>query len=204
MPDIENDKQQTDKANEAGVEEDTNAEAGQETDGEQQENSESEGEENAEDGNEDSDDEGGDDDPDEELDLERAKAKITKANDEAKNLRTRLRETEEKLKNAKSLEEVDALVKQITEDREKSERALLVENVALKHKLPDSAIKRLSGNTREELEADAKELADLLGTIEDDEDLNLEGGLNPRSREDSDPDDPRALAQKYGRRGKRR
>jgi hypothetical protein len=195
VPDPKNDEQQNESTEEntESTEENTeeNTEGGNES-------SEENSEENTEE-NEESNEEG-----DEELDLDRAKAKIAKVNDEAKNLRNRLRESEDKLKNAKTPEEVEEIVKQMTSDRESAEAALLRENVALKHKLPESAIKRLTGNTREELEADAKELADLLGTVEDDEDLNLEGGLNPRNREDSDPDDPRALAKKYGRRGKRR
>jgi hypothetical protein len=149
--------------------------------------------------------EAGDDEDVEDLDVERAKEKITKANAEAKNLRNRLRDAEEKLKNAKSPEEVDEIIKQLQADRETAEADLLRENVALKFKLPEKAIKRLAGSTREELEADAKELADLFGTHEDDdEDLHLEGGLEPRDREAADSDDPRVLAKKYSRRSKRR
>lgn len=140
----------------------------------------------------------------EEVPAEVLREKVTKANSEAANYRTKLREAEDKLKDAKSPEEVDEIVKQLTKDREEGEHALLVENVALKFNLPEKAQKRLAGTTREELEADAKELAELFGTDEDDEDLNLEGGLEPRNRESSDPDDPRALAAKYGKRGKRR
>jgi hypothetical protein len=201
VPDTTN--EQTDeqaKENEAGVEEDTNAETDQDQnpDGEQQEDSDSEGDENAEDGDEDSDDEGGDDLP------EWARKKMTKANAEAANYRTKLREAEDKLKDAKTPEEVEEIVNQMTKDREAAETALLRENVALKFKLPEKLQKRLTGTTREEMEADAKELADLFGTDEDDEDVTLEGGLNPRNRDSDDPDDPRALAKKYGRRGKRR
>jgi hypothetical protein len=201
VPDSTDEQKKTDEQqNDAGVEEATNAETDQDQNpgGEQQENSDSEGDENAEDGNEDSDDEGGDDLP------EWARTKLTKANSEAANYRTKLREAEEKLKDAKTPEEVEEIVNQMTKDREQSEIALLRENVALKFKLPAALQKRLSGTTREEMEADAKELADLFGSDEDDDDLNLEGGLNPRNREEQDSDDPRALAQKYGRRGKRR
>lgn len=208
MPEQKNDQQDEQQPNEAGVEEDANAETDQDQnpDGEQQEDSEAEGDEDAEAGDEDSDDEGSDDQSDEdgeELDLDRAKAKIAKANDEAKNLRSRLRETEEKLKNAKSPEEVDEIVQQMTKDREAAEHALLRENVALKFKLPEKAHKRLAGSTREELEADAKELAELFGTDEDDEDVTLEGGLSPRDR-GSEDSDPRSLAQRYGARRARR
>lgn len=125
---------------------------------------------------------------------------VTDLRNEAANWRTKLREAEDKLKNAKSLEEVDALVTEIKTEREKVERELLVEVVATKYKLPEALAKRLSGDTREALEADAKELAALVGTEQDDdEDTRLEGGLTPRDR-DSDPDSPRELARKYGRR----
>jgi hypothetical protein len=129
------------------------------------------------------------------------KEKISKVNNEAKSLRDRLRETEDKLKDAKTPEEVEAIVKQMTKDREDSERALLIENVALKYKLPEQIQKRLTGTTREELEADAKELADLFGT--EDEEVELEGGLSPRPRSGETADDPRSLAAKHGHRARR-
>jgi hypothetical protein len=160
---------------------------------EENEESEEDGDEENEDGNDEGD----------ELDLDRAKAKIAKANDEAKNLRSRLREAEQKLENAKSLEEVDEIIAGLRSEREESERALLIENVALKFKLPEKLQKRLTGTTREELEADAQELADLFGTDEDDEDVTLEGGLSPRGRGE-DENDPRSLAQKHGPRGSKR
>jgi hypothetical protein len=141
----------------------------------------------------------------EEVPAEVLREEVTKANNEAANYRTKLREAEERLKNAKSPEEVDEIVKQLQADRETSEAALLRENVALKFKLPEKAIKRLAGSTREELEADAKELAELFGTSDqDDEDLDLEGGLEPRNRESAEATDPRSLALKHSKRSKRR
>lgn len=133
-----------------------------------------------------------------------ARTALTKANTEAASYRTKLREAEDKLKDAKTPEEVEAIIKGITEDREKTERELLIENVALNAKLPKEAWKRLTGKTREELEADAKELVSLLGEADDEGDeITLEGGLTPRNRDD-EPSDPRELARKYGRGSKRR
>lgn len=123
---------------------------------------------------------------------------------ESAGYRTRLKEVEEKLATMKSTEEVDELVSTLKSERETVERNLLVENVALKYKLPEPLAKRLTGDTREALEADAKELASLVGAQSgEDEDARLEGGLNPRDR-DADPTDPKELAKVYGRRGRRR
>lgn len=199
MPKSNEQQSESTEENVESTEESTEeTEGGNESSEETEENTEENGESEENEDNEDNEDEDG------ELDLPRAKEKIAKVNAEAKNLRDRLRKTEEKLKDAKTPEEVEAIVKQMSEERESAEHELLRENVALKFKLPEKAIKRLAGTTREELEADAKELADLFGTDEDDEDINLEGGLEPRNRDSDDPDDPASLAQKYGRRGKRR
>lgn len=123
---------------------------------------------------------------------------------ESAGYRTRLKEVEEKLATMKSTEEVDELVKTLKTERETSERNLLVENVALKFKLPEALAKRLSGDTREALEADAKELAAFAKSDEDgEEDTRLEGGLSPRDR-DSDPTNPAELAKKFGPRARRR
>src|SRR5690606_28658996 len=135
--------------------------------------SKADGEKAAEAGSDESDDEGDGDLP------ERVKNKLNKVNEEAKGLRVKLRQAEDKLKEAKTSEEVEAIVNQMTKDREESEQALLRENVALKFKLPETAAKRLAGATREELEADAKELAELFAAAAE-EDPDLEGGLNPR------------------------
>lgn len=137
-----------------------------------------------------------------------ARNKLTKANAEAANYRTKLREAEQKLADAKTPEQVEEILNQWKADREKQEqddaaeaRALLIENIALKHKLPQKLANRLQGSTREELEADAKELAADFAE-DNDEDVFLEGGLSPRNR-DSDPDNPRDLAAKYSGRKRR-
>jgi hypothetical protein len=134
-----------------------------------------------------------------------AREKLTKANTEAANYRTKLREAEKKLENVKTLEEVDALIADLKAEREKEsaeeakeKHALLVENIALKYKLPEKLAKRLVGNTREELEADAKELA--ADYAQEAREIRLEGGLNPRGRGDGDNADPRTLAKQHGSR----
>lgn len=165
------------------------------TEGEEQSTEESDEGAEDEDGSTDEDD--GDDLPD------WVREKMSKSNKQAANYRKKLRETEEKLKNAKTPEEVEEIVQRMTTERQEAERALLVENVALAHKLPEALRKRLTGNTREELEADAKELAELIGDKDDYEEGPLEGGLSPRGR-DSGPSDPRSLASTYGGRKKRR
>jgi len=162
-----------------------------------------ESEEQVSEESEETDKEGGDELP------EWAREKLTKANTEAASYRTKLREAEEKLKNVKTLAEVDELIESFKAEREKDEanaakekRELLVENIALTHKLPKKLWNRLVGDTREELEADAKELAADFAR-DDDQDVDLEGGLSPRDR---DPDaglGPRELAQKHGSRKRR-
>lgn len=165
-------------------------------------------EENPEEGEEPEDEEDSvDEEPEEGSDLpEWAREKLTKANAEAANYRVRAREAEDKLKNAKTLEEVDAIVKEMTEDREKGERALLIENVALKHKLPAELAELLKGETREDLEAHAKTLKKFAPSDddEDEDEPHIEGGLNPRTNDPYAGQGPRELAKSLGNRGKRR
>lgn len=133
-----------------------------------------------------------------------ARSKLTKANAEAANYRTKLREAEQKLADAKTPEQVEEILNQFKADREEDERkqaeearALLIENIALHHKLPEKLAKRLQGATREELEADAKELAKDYA-VDDDEEIFLEGGLSPRNRDSDAGLSPRELAQRHG------
>lgn len=143
----------------------------------------------------DSDDEA--EDGGDELPVEVLREKLTKANAEAANYRTKLREAEKAVKAFEgyvSPEDRDSAVEQGRLD-------LLAENVALKYKLPPKLQKRLVGNTREELEADAKELAaDFADTNES---LHLEGGLSPRKRDGSNSMNPGELALKHGSRKRR-
>jgi flagellar biosynthesis chaperone FliJ len=113
------------------------------------------------------------DDGDEPLDTERAKAKIKKANSENENLRRRLKELEPLANKAKELEDANKTeMEKLTERLNGTESKLgevegkyLRLDVAL-DKAPEGMsvaqirklAKRLSGSSREELEADAEEL----------------------------------------------
>lgn len=184
------------------VEEDTNAEVEQGQNPADEQPEDNDAEEQAPAGDESEDGQGDDDLPD------WAREKLTKANSEAAGYRTKLREAEKKLENVKTLEEVDALINDLKAEREQAEqqaaaaaRDLLIENIALKYKLPAKLANRLVGETREEIEADAKELAAEFAL--DSREVVLEGGLNPRNRDADAGADPRALASKYGSRKKR-
>lgn len=127
-----------------------------------------------------------------------ARDALTKANGEAANYRTRLRDAEEKLSNAKTPEEVEAAVAEVKQKNAELERSIMVSNVALKHELPPQLASRLTGDTAEDLEKDALELKKLIVARAPD---SLSGGLTP---DDGSPTetDPRKLAQKHG--GRRR
>lgn len=136
------------------------------------------------------------------LTKEQLEAEVTRVRAEAANYRTRLRVTEDKLKNAKTPEEVEAIKTELAAASTKDTRDLLVENVALNAKLPKELWTRLQGDTREELETDAKSLAKFaLADAGPDAD-DLRGGLTPAQKRDQDPTDPGALAAKYSTRGR--
>jgi hypothetical protein len=129
--------------------------------------------------------------PDEEVPAEVLRANLTKANQEAAKYRTRLREVEKALAERKTPEEVEELVNSLKSERETAERSLLIENVALKHKLPAELAELLKGDTREALEEHAKVLAKFAPKSDDVPPGDLDGGLNPGSDEGDDGLDPR-------------
>lgn len=94
-------------------------------------------------------------DPDDgdKFDAEKAREKIRKVNAEAKKLRDRALKAEQSAK--------------ANEDSGKRASALEAENlklrVAVKHGLPETLMKRLSGTTEEELLQDAEELLEMFG-----------------------------------------
>ncbi|MFF4510598.1 hypothetical protein [Streptomyces mirabilis] len=116
--------------------------------------------------------------------------KLTDANAEAANYRTKLRETEAKLSSAKTVEEFEAATTELRGQIDALERTILLNNVAAKYELPPVLAKRLSGATEEELEADAKELQKLVAP---EQPQSLSGGLDPE--EDADEFDPVKAAQ---------
>jgi hypothetical protein len=126
-----------------------------------------------------------------------ARDRLTKANAEAANYRTRLREAEAKLSAAKTVEEFEAATKELRETNQRLERQLLVSDVARKFNLPDDLAARLQGATAEELEADAKALQKYAVSPAP---ANLSGGLDPS--DEDEPFDPvkearRARASRY-------
>lgn len=137
----------------------------------------------------------------EELPADVLRKKVTEANAEAANYRTKLREAEDALKNAKSPEEVAAIIKGLTDERETTEHSLVVENVSLKAKLPEDLTALLAdysvGKTREQIEAHALVLAKYAPVTED-EDVTPRGGLRPQTEEGAF--DPVATVQKNRRR----
>jgi cytochrome c556 len=104
------------------------------------------------------------------FDAERAKALIDKLRNEIKDLKSKakkadeLSEAEQKRKEAE-MTEVDRLNKQLADaqaELKAARIATLQRDAATKHNLPAELASRLKGETPEELEADAKALAELL------------------------------------------
>ncbi|ATI18631.1 scaffolding protein [Streptomyces phage Amethyst] len=119
---------------------------------------------------------------------------VTSANAEAANYRTKLRETEAKLSQAKTLEEFEAATSELKGQIETLERQILLKDVAAKYELPEALAKRLTGTTPEELEADAKELQKLVAAPEPE---SLGGGLTPE--DDTDDFDPVKAVEQFRR-----
>lgn len=119
-----------------------------------------------------------------------ARDAISKANSEAANYRTKLREAEQTLANAKTPEDIAAATAALKASNVELERKLLVTTVAAKHKLPPVLAASLRGDTEAELEAHATELAKFVPSEEREVDPNdLSGGLTPggSSTESFDP-----------------
>lgn len=126
-----------------------------------------------------------------------AKKELTRARAEAANYRTRAREAQDALKQAKTPEEFQAAVDALNEQVAKAERAALVASTARKFNLPDDLAEVLQGTTAEELEAHAKKLQRYASPGEP---QRLGGGLDPTSSGD-DGDGiaaaKRALSRRY-------
>ena len=123
-------------------------------------------------------------------DAVKAVAKLRKEN---ASWRTRFRDLEGKMAEAVTPEKVEELRAELAAEQ----RSLLVENVALKYDLPDELTERLSGATREELEADAKKLSKFVTKIDSSAD-DLRGGLDPS--DDDNEFDPVAIAKAHRKR----
>ena len=111
-----------------------------------------------------------------------ARKRLTRANAEAANYRTKLRDAEARLGQARTVEDFEAATKDLRETNERLERQLLVSDVARKHGLPDDLAARLQGSTKEELEADAKALQKYAAPAPP---ASLSGGLDPNDNSDT-------------------
>lgn len=193
-----NDEQQPAEEVEGQAPDDT-SEEGNQPDPEQ------EAEENEEQTDEEQDDEDeSDEDKSSDLSREDALAALTKTRKSEAKYRTRLRDLEAKFENAKTPEEVESVIEEIRTANATETRDLLVENVALKHGLPDDlteALKAFNASTREELDAHAKVLAKYAPRNEEDPDLS--GGLDPSDNpEDFDPKKTAQQMRRQRRRGR--
>jgi hypothetical protein len=121
-----------------------------------------------------------------------ARKELTKVRGEAASYRTRLRDAEDKLKDAKTPEEFESAVSEIRNANAALERQIMVNKVAGKYELPAELAARLQGDDEAALEADAKALAALVAAKTTPETLG--GGLNPG--ESDDDFDPVAAARK--------
>ena len=149
----------------------------------------------------DADEEGGKDERENDL-PDWAREKLTRANSQAANYRTQLRDAEARYRDlearfegAKTLDEFNAAVKELTEAKEQN-AALVRENVAKAHGLPDDLAELLKGETREDLEAHAKKLAKYAPVERIEPELS--GGLDPQVEPDENLS-PGELALKHRR-----
>ena len=109
-----------------------------------------------------------------------ARTKLSEANAQAASYRTKLREAEERLKSSKTVDEYVSATSALTDTIKGLERELLIRDVAAEYKLPKELAARLSGETKEELDADAKALAKFATpTPAGRTPGNPGGGLNP-------------------------
>lgn len=122
-----------------------------------------------------------------------ARNELTRVRNEAAERRVQLREAQEALSKAKTPEEFEAATTALTEKVTALERQILVNDVASQFDLPPALAARLSGDTEEELKADAKLLAQFITTESDPESLG--GGLNPGGSSD-ESFDPVAASRK--------
>ncbi|MFE0771974.1 hypothetical protein [Streptomyces sp. NPDC058861] len=125
-----------------------------------------------------------------------ARKELAKVRGEAAGYRTRLRNAETALSEAKSPEQFEAALAEVKQQNAALERSLVVASVARKYDLPEALAGRLHGATPEELEADAKALQALVVPAAP---LALGGGLTPSDDEDDGEMDPRKLARRTRR-----
>lgn len=133
--------------------------------------------------------------PEDEL-PEWARKELTKVRGEAANYRTKLREAEASLQNAKTPEEFESARTELSKRIAELEHEVVVSKVARKYELPDELVPLLKGADEAALEAVAKTLQKYAAPAAPE---SLGGGLTP-SDDDDDEMDPRKLARRTRRR----
>jgi hypothetical protein len=132
----------------------------------------------------------------EDLDPKVLRKLLTDTRAEAANYRTKLREAETKLSEAKTPEDIEQAVADLKAQNEALERAVLVANVAREFELPSELAELLKGDDEAALKQHAKSLQKYVTPDTPD---SLDGGLNPSGVEEFDPvaEYRKAKARKY-------
>jgi hypothetical protein len=127
-----------------------------------------------------------------------AQREIRETRAEAANYRTRLRDAETRLAEAKTPEEFAAALADLNEKNAELARSVDHMKIVRKYELPDDLAAQVRGSTAEEMEAAAKVLAKY-AKVEVVSFAGKGGGLNP-TQDPDDEMDPRKLAQRAPRR----
>ena len=121
-----------------------------------------------------------------------ARDELSRTRREAARYRTERNELRDKLKDAKSADEVTALVAEYEQKHAELTLEISRERVARKHGLPDELAQRLRGSDEKELEADAELLKQFARPSRGGDDPK--GGLDPSDALDDFDADKQALA----------
>lgn len=117
-----------------------------------------------------------------------AQKELRQARDDAANYRTKFRDAETRLKDAKTPEEFEAARAELAEQNAKLSRTIDLRNAADEAELPAFLIDRVKGETYEEMVADAKALKESLGITAPKQTPRKGpggGGLDPKDESES-------------------
>lgn len=124
-----------------------------------------------------------------------AKKELKSVRGEAANYRTKLRDAEKKLTDAKTPEEHAAAVEALRVENASLAKSVLMGTVARKYDLPDELAELLKGDDEAALEKHAKTLQKFAVSTSPE---SLSGGLSPDDGDDGETD-PRKLARRTRR-----
>lgn len=129
------------------------------------------------------------------LSYEAMEKELGRVRAEAASRRTRVRELEDSLKEAKTPDEVNAAISEFQEKLAAAEQQITMRDVADAHDIPKDLRSFLTGKTEEELVAQAKALQKFATPAPP---ATLSGGVEPDDDDDGEYD-PGKLAAKYRR-----